>query len=135
MIVLLVGIITAETPIPTIIMSLTINVISGTPVRVRVAGHLDSETAAELDQSVKTVMSANTTKTVVFDLAELEYISSAGLRCFVRVMKAGGQPLLVNLKPNVEKVFNMVRVLPVKNLFRDEDALSRFLQDAADSSG
>ncbi len=116
-------------------MSLTINVITGTPVRVQVAGHLDSETASDLDQSVKTVLSSNTTKWVVFDLTELDYISSAGLRCFVRVMKAGAQPLLVNLKPNVEKVFAMVRVLPAKNLFRDEAALNAYLQNAADASG
>ena len=116
-------------------MSLTINVVAGTPVRVQVAGHLDSDTAPELDQSVKSVLAGNTVKVVVFDLAELDYISSAGLRCFVRVMKAGGQPLLVNLRPSVEKVFSMVRVLPVKNLFRDNEALRQYLENAADTSG
>ena len=116
-------------------MSLTINAVAGTPVRVHVAGHLDSDTALELDQSVKSVLAGNTAKVVVFDLAELDYISSAGLRCFVRVMKAGGQPLLVNLRPSVENVFSMVRVLPVKNLFRDNEALRQYLENAADTSG
>ena len=116
-------------------MSLTINIVAETPVRVQVAGHLDSDTAPDLDQSVKPVLAANAGKAIVFDLAELSYVSSAGLRCFVRVMKAGSQPLLVNLQPNVEKVFNMVRVLPAKNLFRDNAALRQHLENAADNSG
>ena len=116
-------------------MSLTINIVSGVPVRVHVSGRLDSDTAPDLDQSVKGLLQPSAPRRVVFDLAELDYISSAGLRCFVRVMKAGSQPLLVNLQPSVEKVFNMVKVLPARNLFRNDDALRQFIESDADAGG
>lgn len=107
-------------------MNLTVRIDAAVPPRVHLEGRLDSDSAPDLDQNLRDLLSGDATgrpKAIVFDLGRLQYISSAGLRCFVRVMKAGTQPLLVNLHPDVEKVFNMVKVLPARNLFRDDDAL------------
>ena len=111
-------------------MSLTINVDTSGPARVQLGGRLDSNTAPELDKRLDALLAA-APRAVVFDLAKLEYISSAGLRCVVRVQKAmrqsGGQALLVNLQPTVQKVFDIVKALPAQNIFRNVQELDEYL--------
>ena len=53
---------------------------------------------------------------LVFDLSGLEYLSSAGIRCFVRARKAiepgGGRIALLNPQPAVQKVLDIVKAMP-----------------------
>lgn len=111
-------------------MSLTIDVDASGPVRVHLGGRLDSNTAPALDKQLDALL-ATSPRAVVFDLAKLEYISSAGLRCVVRVQKAmrqaGGQALVVNLQPTVQKVFDIVKALPAQNIFRNVQELDEYL--------
>jgi anti-anti-sigma factor len=111
-------------------MSLTIDVDSTSPVRLHLKGRLDSNTAPELDKQLDAVLAA-APRAVVFDLAKLEYISSAGLRCILRVKKAmaqsGGQMLMVNLQPTVQKVFDVVKAVAGQNIFRNVKELDEYL--------
>lgn len=111
-------------------MSLTIDVDASDPVRVHLKGRLDSNTAPALDQQLDAVLAAGP-RAVVFELAQLEYISSAGLRCVVRVKKAmaqsGGQMLMVNLQPTVQKVFDVVKAVAGQNIFRNVKELDAYL--------
>ena len=111
-------------------MSLTIDVDATDPVRVHLKGRLDSNTAPVLDQRLDMVLAAGP-RTVVFELAQLEYISSAGLRCVMRVKKAmaqsGGQMLMVNLQPTVQKVFDVVKAVAGQNIFRNVKELDAYL--------
>ena len=63
----------------------------GTKLTISIEGRLDTMTAPELEQVVKT--SLDGVETLVFDLKALEYISSAGLRVLLsaqkRMMKQG----------------------------------------------
>ena len=119
-------------------MSLSVKIDVDNAVRVHLGGRLDSNTAPELDKSLKELLAPGTHRAVVFDLAQLEYISSAGLRSIVRVNKVmtavGGHTLLVNLRSDVEKVFNMVKVLPAKFIFRSIGELNEFLSLARKGS-
>jgi anti-sigma B factor antagonist len=54
--------------------------------KVLLTGRLDTNTAPELDGQLKEVVGPQT-GTLVLDLAELEYISSAGLRSVFRAEK------------------------------------------------
>ena len=111
-------------------MSLTLNVEASGPVRVHLEGRLDSNTAPALDKQLDTILAA-APRAVVFELAKLEYISSAGLRCIIRVQKAmrevGGQALVVNPQPTVQKVFDIVKALPTRNIFRNVQELDEYL--------
>ena len=53
---------------------------------------------------------------LIFDLAKLEYISSAGLRTIFKTKKAtaksGGATFVVNPQPQVQKVFDIVKAMP-----------------------
>ena len=54
--------------------------------RVRLTGRLDTVTAPELDARLATVLADPAATAVVFDLAALEYISSAGIRSVVKAL-------------------------------------------------
>ena len=63
-------------------------------VTLKLTGSLDTATAPELEKQLASVL-ADSTKDVVFDLAQLKFISSAGLRVFANARKRlkgrGGQ--------------------------------------------
>src|SRR5262249_12508749 len=95
------------------------------------AGRLDTNTAPELDATLHRVL-ANTANTqLVFDLSQLEYLSSAGIRCFVRARKAlepsGGQVAIVNPQPPVRKVLDIVKAIPASGVFESVEELDAYL--------
>ena len=56
---------------------------------------------------------ARDNRTIVLDLAGLEYVSSAGLRCFMLAAKEartqGGKLVLAALRPMVQEIFHISR--------------------------
>ena len=74
-----------------------------------IAGRLDSSTAPQLEARLTAVLGAH--PAVVLDLAELDYVSSAGLRVLLmgaKRAKAGNVALaLAGLGPHVREVFDI----------------------------
>ena len=97
---------------------------------VHLAGRLDNETAASLDGELQ-VLTDPAVQVVVFDLAGLEYISSAGLRSIFRVQKAlaerTGKVVMVNTQPQVQKVFDIVRATDLGTVFTSIQELDQYL--------
>src|SRR5262245_12207962 len=88
----------------------------------KLTGSLDTATAPELERQLAPIL-AGPTKDLVFDLAELKFISSAGLRVFSncrKVMKErGGQASVVQMQPQIQQVFEIMRSLPGVAVFKD----------------
>jgi anti-anti-sigma factor len=103
---------------------------SNTPT-IRLAGRLDSETAPELDRTLDLLLANTSLTRVVFDLGELEYLSSAGIRCFIRARKGieprGGKVAVVNAQPAVRKVLEIVKAIPPGGLFSSVAELDEYL--------
>lgn len=103
---------------------------SNTPT-IRLGGRLDSDTAPSLDQVLDKVLSNPSLQRVVFDLGELQYLSSAGIRCFIRARKSveprGGKVAIVNPQPAVQKVLDIVKAIPPGGLFRSVAELDEYL--------
>ena len=99
-------------------------------LRLALGGRLDSTTAPEFDAAVAGVLSAPPS-ILVLDLAELDYISSAGLRVVFKLQKAvkgaAGEVLMVNLKPPVKKVFEIIDALPSLSVFSSVQELDDYL--------
>jgi anti-anti-sigma factor len=102
-------------------------------VTVKLAGSLDTATAPELERQLTPVLNTGV-KDIVFDLAQLKFISSAGLRVFANVRKQltprGGQASFVNMQPQIEEVFEIIKALPGVGLFSsmaemDQDLAAR----------
>lgn len=99
---------------------------------VALSGKLDATTYTELDRKLDAAISHSIPGgTLVLDLADLDYISSAGLRSLFRarkMMKAGGgHSLIVNAQPQVRKVFEIVKAVPVNEIFRSAAELDAYL--------
>ena len=97
---------------------------------LRLEGRLDSETAPVLDREVAKVV--NSTATVmVLNLADLEYISSAGLRSIFSAQqsmaKRAGRTVLVNAQPQVQKVFDIVKAVDLGAVFVSIEELDEYL--------
>ena len=99
-------------------------------VSIRLAGSLDTATAPELERQLSPVL-AGPVKDVIFDLAQLKFISSAGLRIFSaarKILKArGGQASFVNMQPQIQEVFEIMKALPGVAVFKDVAELDSYL--------
>jgi anti-anti-sigma factor len=112
-------------------MSLKIFVDSSDPSTIALAGRLDSATAPELDAVLDRALHGARKARLVFDLSQLEYISSAGIRCFIRARKAvepgGGKVAVLNPQPPVRKVLDIVKAIPHGGIFKDVAELDEYL--------
>ncbi len=99
--------------------------------RVLVSGKLDTHSYAELDRQLAPLLAAGAVKTLVLDLDQLAYISSAGIRSIFKARKAmaarGGKLLVVNLQPQIQKVFDIVKAVPVGDVFASAAELDAYL--------
>jgi anti-anti-sigma factor len=113
-------------------MPLSVRVEEGRQLTTTIAlkGRLDNDTVAELDTRLDVVL-GSAVKVVVFDLAGLEYITSAGLRSIFRTQKIlnarAGRILVLNPQPPVQKVFDIVKALEAGSIFRSVAELDRYL--------
>ncbi len=106
----------------------------GTPdtgtVTVKLIGSLDTATAPELERQLAPVL-VEPIKELIFDLAQLKFISSAGLRVFSSARKElkqrGGQASFVNMQPQIQEVFEIMKSLPGVRVFKDVAELDRYL--------
>ena len=99
-------------------------------VTVRLTGSLDTATAPELERQLAPVL-AGSVRDLVFDLADLKFISSVGLRVFATTRKQlkerGGQASFVRLQPQIQEVFDIMKALPGVAIFQDVAELDRYL--------
>ena len=99
-------------------------------VTVQLIGSLNTETAPELERQLTAVL-AGPVKDVIFDLARLKFVTSAGLRVFASTRKTlkdrSGRASFVNLQPQIEIVFEVIRSLPGVAVYKDPADLDRYL--------
>ena len=99
-------------------------------VTIRPAGSLDSNTYASLEEHIAAVTKRKP-GALVLDLKDLIYISSAGVRVLIAAQKAmkaaGGGFAIVNLQPQIRKVFEIIMALPSPNVFESVADLDRYL--------
>jgi anti-anti-sigma factor len=100
--------------------------------RVSLRGRLDTESAPALEERLRPVLESPAVAAALFDLAELEYIGSAGIRVLVKVRKAlearGGGVAVAHLQPMVRQVFDIVKALPSIDVFATDAELDAFVE-------
>ncbi|MBP9901968.1 MAG: STAS domain-containing protein [Verrucomicrobiota bacterium] len=99
-------------------------------VTVELAGSLDTATAPELERQLAPIFETPVTD-LVFDLAGLNFISSAGLRVFAnsrkRLRERGGQAAFVRMQSQIQEVFEIIKALPGVAVFKDAAELDAYL--------
>ena len=101
------------------------------------AGKIDITTCDTLEQEVERVME-NFPKSIVFDMQDVDYISSAGIRVILKAHKGmkqrGWEVSMTNLQPTVRKVFEIIKALPDQQIFSNVEELDAYL-DRIQKSG
>ena len=82
--------------------------LAGNTLTIALEGRLDTTTAPELDQDLKSSLADVTD--LIFDFAQLEYISSAGLRVLLsahKTMSKQGSMKIRNVNEMIMEVFSV----------------------------
>lgn len=97
--------------------------LKGAVTVVHISGRIDSSKANELDSELTKIASAS--KKLVLDLHDVAYLSSAGVRSIVRLMKgaakSGGGVKLGSTPKNILEILEMVGVLEMLERFPTVD--------------
>ncbi|MBC2712546.1 MAG: STAS domain-containing protein [Desulfosarcina sp.] len=94
------------------------------------AGRLDTSNYPILEERVDVVLQEKP-HTLVFDMEMLDYISSMGVRVIAKAQKAmkdyNGRVVLLNLQPQIQKVFDIIKALPSQQVFSSMGELDEYL--------
>lgn len=94
------------------------------------AGRLDTSTYPILEERVDVVLQEKP-HTLVFDMERLDYISSMGVRVIAKAQKTmkdyNGRVALLNLQPQIQKVFDIIKALPSQQVFSNMNELDDYL--------
>ena len=93
-------------------------------------GSLDNSTASNFEAKLTPTLATKPAQ-LIFDLAALKFVTSAGMRLFFMAMKQqkqhGGHVSFVNLQPQIKEVFAIMGSLPDARIFRDQAELDAYL--------
>jgi len=93
-------------------------------------GSLDIMNYTTLQEAIDSLLQKSP-KMIILDLKDLDYITSSGVGVVIKTRKImknnNGEVLLVNLQPQIEKVFEIIKALPDQRIFKDIEELDRYL--------
>ena len=93
-------------------------------------GKVDIMNYTTLQEEILSVLNKSP-KVIILDLKDLDYITSSGLSVIIKTSKImknnNGQVFLVNLQPQVKKVFEIIEALPDQRVFKDIEELDGYL--------
>ena len=97
---------------------------------VELKGSLDSETYKKLEAELEELIDSKI-KAVALDMEGLEYISSAGIGIVVwakgAFKKINASFSMVNLGPQIKKVFDAMKILPMIEIFSDMPEADKYI--------
>ncbi len=82
--------------------------INGNELVISVSGRIDTTTAPTLEQEIKASLEG--VQKLVVDIADVEYVSSAGLRVFLsthKTMSKQGSMVVKNVSESVKEIFEV----------------------------
>ncbi|GAH14566.1 unnamed protein product [marine sediment metagenome] len=98
--------------------------------RISLAGSLDTDTAPQLEARIDESIDSSVTA-LILDMKDLEFLSSAGLGIIFMTMKElknrQGQIMLINLQPQIQRVFEIIKAMDGMNIFKDREEMDSYL--------
>jgi anti-anti-sigma factor len=99
-------------------------------VTIALSGSLDTATSPQLETRLGELLT-KWPRLLVFDLAGLTFLSSAGLRVFSiarkSVQERGGTVAMLHMQPQIAKVFEIVKSLPGFSIFGSVAEFDKYL--------
>jgi len=97
---------------------------------VELKGPIDSKTYQELEQELNEITNENT-KAVILDMSGVDYVSSMGVKVVITAKKSLERKkasfAMVDLQPQVKKVFDMLKILPMFDIFDDAPEADKYI--------
>ena len=94
------------------------------------SGALNRNTFPIFEEKINLILKESPTL-LVFDLDELNYLSSAGIRVILKardaLKKNDGKITFMNLQPQIKKVFDIINALPSMQIFKSIEELDEYL--------
>jgi anti-sigma B factor antagonist len=99
---------------------------------VRPEGSIDANTFMTLQNEVDAILTKSP-KVVIFNMMDVKYVSSAGVGVVLlteqELQPKNGKVLMVNLQPQIKKVFEIVKALPDQQIFSSLEEMDRYLHE------
>ncbi|MFC1703540.1 STAS domain-containing protein [Candidatus Omnitrophota bacterium] len=93
-------------------------------------GPIDSDTYHQLEEELKEIIDEKT-KALILDMSNVDYVSSAGIRTVLWAQKALKEKnatfAMTNLQPQIKKVFDMMKILPIIDIFEDMPEADKYI--------
>ena len=93
-------------------------------------GSINSDTYDILEKETRQVLKKSPQQ-IILDMAGVDYMSSMGIRVVLSTIKAlkdiHGDLMLVNLQPQIKKVFEIVNALPSIQIFESIAEMDKYL--------
>lgn len=93
-------------------------------------GSIDAHTHSVLDEKIDEVL-AQKPDVIIFDMEFADYISSTGIRVLLKTKKAlketDGRMVFMNLQPQIQKVFDILKAIPSLKVFASIEELDKYL--------
>ena len=111
-------------------LTVSVNKIADGVFTVIPAGPIDTDTHTILQKKLDTILKP-VPKVLIFDIKDVNYMSSMGITVIINaketVEKSGGIVLLLNLQPQIQKLFDIIKAIPNTHIFSSRQELDRYL--------
>jgi len=93
-------------------------------------GSIDANTYYVLDEKMDEILKQQP-DVIIFDMEFADYISSTGIRVLLKTKKAlkatDGRMVFMNLQPQIQKVFDILKAIPTLKVFASIEELDSYL--------
>ena len=97
---------------------------------VELKGSLDTDTHKQLEDELKEIIDVKA-KAVILGMSGVSYISSIGVKVVIWAKKAlegkSATFTMVNLQPQIKKVFDVMKILPMLDIFEDAEEADKYI--------
>lgn len=111
-------------------LEVNVNRKNATCFTVAIVGAIDTNTSVILEEGIDPVLALKP-KVIVLDMAGVDFMSSAGVRVILKTKKSlealGGSLTLINLRPQIKKVLDIINALPSLQVFESIQELDDYL--------
>jgi stage II sporulation protein AA (anti-sigma F factor antagonist) len=95
----------------------------GTTLIVQFDGEIDHHTAAEIREKIDWEIGRNPIRNVIFDFHNVSFMDSSGVAVvigrFKNLQKIGGKVGIINLNPQIERVFEISGLFKIISRYND----------------
>jgi anti-anti-sigma factor len=100
-------------------------------ITVSPVGSIDTNTSMILEKEIDSLLKKKP-KVLILDMEKVDFMSSAGVRVVFKAKRCveaiGGVFTIVNLQPQIKKVFDIINALPSLQVFESVEELDKYLE-------